>query len=57
MGYGIGRYVYRKHHDPTLDSPNGKRTSSLLHSRLFPLVAPRYNPGTQTYGAMLAWEF
>jgi len=57
MGYGIGRYVYRKHHDPTLDSLDGKQTSSLFHSRLFPLVAPHYNPGTQTYGAMLAWEF
>jgi membrane-associated phospholipid phosphatase len=55
MGYGIGRY--RKHHDPTLDSLDGKQTSSLFHSRLFPLIAPHYNPGTQTYGAMLAWEF
>jgi len=57
MGYGIGRYVYRKHHDPTLDSLDGKQTSSLFHSRLFPLVAPHYNSATQTYGAMLAWEF
>jgi len=57
MGYGIGRYVYRKHHDPALDSLNGKRTGGPFHSRLFPLVAPRYNPATQTYGAMLPWEF
>jgi membrane-associated phospholipid phosphatase len=57
MGYGIGRYVYRKRHDLTLDSLDGKQTSSLFHSRLFPLVAPHYNSATQTYGAMLAWDF
>ena len=40
MGYGIGRYVYRQHHDPSLDSPNQEQTSGLERSRLFPRIAP-----------------
>jgi membrane-associated phospholipid phosphatase len=57
MGYGIGRYVYHKHHDQALDSPHAKQTSSLFHSRLFPDIAPLYNARARTYGARMAWEF
>jgi membrane-associated phospholipid phosphatase len=56
MGYGIGRYVYRTHHDPRLDSPEGQTTQ---HTRLklFPCIAPRYNRSVRTYGMTLAWDF
>ncbi len=57
MGYGIGRYVYHKHHDQALDSPNGKQTSSLLHSRLFPSIEPLYSARARVYGARMAWAF
>ena len=57
MGYGIGRYVFRQHHDQTLDAPSGKQTSRLLHSRLFPSVGPVYNARARVYGARVAWEF
>jgi membrane-associated phospholipid phosphatase len=57
MGYGIGRFVYRKHHDQELDAPSQKQTSSLLHSRLFPSIAPLYNASAHVYGARMAWEF
>jgi membrane-associated phospholipid phosphatase len=57
MGYGIGRYVYRQHHDPSLDAPNLEQTSGLERSRLCPRIAPLYYPRAHIYGAMLAWNF
>jgi membrane-associated phospholipid phosphatase len=57
MGYGIGRYVYRQHHDSSLDSASQEQTSGLERSRLFPRIAPLYYPRAHIYGAMLAWDF
>ncbi len=57
MGYGIGRYVYHKRHDPALDAHNGKPNNVLVRSRLFPRVAPLYYPRAHVYGGMLAWNF
>ncbi|MDT7687414.1 MAG: hypothetical protein QOE46_173 [Acidobacteriota bacterium] len=56
MGYGIGRYVYRTHHDPSLDTPDGQTTQH-KESKLFPLIEPRYSRGSRTYGMTLAWDF
>jgi membrane-associated phospholipid phosphatase len=57
IGYGIGRYVYERHHDQTLDFENKRKVSKLLQSELFPRIVPEYSPRTQTYGARLAWNF
>jgi len=57
MGYGIGRYVYHKHHDPALDARSGKQTNELARSRLFPRIAPLYYPRAHVYGGTLAWNF
>jgi membrane-associated phospholipid phosphatase len=57
MGYGIGRYVYHKHHDPALDALNEKQHNDLVRSRLFPRIAPLYYPRAHVYGGMLAWNF
>jgi membrane-associated phospholipid phosphatase len=57
MGYGIGRYVYHQHHEPSLDSENGKKTSRLIKSKLFPRIAPAYSRQAHLYGASLAWSF
>ncbi|MDT5269631.1 MAG: hypothetical protein QOH49_1817 [Acidobacteriota bacterium] len=56
IGYGIGRYVYRTHHDPSLDSPEGQTTRD-TQSKRFPLIATRYNRSARTYGLTLAWDF
>jgi membrane-associated phospholipid phosphatase len=56
MGYGIGRYVYHKRHDPELDARNEKG-NDLVRSRLFPRIAPLYYPRARVYGATLAWQF
>jgi membrane-associated phospholipid phosphatase len=53
LGYGIGRYVYRERHDPSLDSPKEEKTSRLL--RLFPHMAPLYEPRPGIYGVRILW--
>jgi membrane-associated phospholipid phosphatase len=57
IGYGIGRYVYQKHHDPELDALNEKKTNDLVQSKLFPRILPLYYPRAHVYGGTLAWSF
>jgi hypothetical protein len=57
LGYGMGRYVYHKHHDSALDARNEKQNSDLVRSRLFPRIAPIYEPRARLYGGMLSWNF
>ncbi len=57
LGYGIGRYVYHKHHDTMLDAQNEKQNGNVVRSKLFPTIVPLYNPRARVYGGMLAWSF
>ena len=57
LGYGIGRYVYHKHHDPTLDARNEKQDDTVVRSKLFPRIVPLYSPRARLYGGTLAWNF
>lgn len=54
IGYGIGRFVYRKHHVEInhSDQDNPPKTSKLM-----PLIVPMYERRTGTYGGTLAWNF
>lgn len=52
IGYGIGRYVYRTHHDPNIDSDDAHK-----RSKLFPLIMPSYGGRVREYGVTLAWSF
>ena len=54
IGYGIGRYVYRQHHDHSLDGEDLKKNSP--RSKLFPLIEPHYGR-RRAYGITLAWSF
>jgi membrane-associated phospholipid phosphatase len=60
IGYGTGRYVYAKRHDPALDGDT-KKDHSALRSKYFPAIAPRFGgDGTRDgreYGVALAWGF
>lgn len=56
IGYGIGRYVYRTHHDPSLDGGDGSVKSG-ASSKLVPLASPIYSRAEKTYGLALAWNF
>ena len=53
LGYGIGRYVYSRHHDPALDG----QTTRHAHSKLMPLVTPVYERSERAYGGALLWSF
>ncbi|MEA2175563.1 MAG: hypothetical protein QOD00_3155 [Blastocatellia bacterium] len=58
IGYGIGRYVYFKHHDRNLDTPHEQR-SLTTRSKLLPLASPCYRRGerrARQYGIALAWN-
>ena len=57
LGYGIGRYVYHKHHDTMLDARNEKQNDTVVSSKLFPRIVPLYSPRSHVYGGMLAWNF
>jgi hypothetical protein len=57
IGYGIGRYVYRTHHDPSLDSDVGETKNTGAHSKLIPLTSPLFSRASRSYGLALAWNF
>jgi len=53
MGYGIGHYVYKQHHDPSVGDDNASNTKTSF----IPRIAPAYNRAARLYGASLAWNF
>src|SRR2546427_3783910 len=55
IGYGIGRYVYRTHHDPALESTS--QATPRAPSKLLPLIIPRYERSAGHYGVALVWSF
>jgi membrane-associated phospholipid phosphatase len=57
IGYGIGRYIYRTHHDPLLDGETGQSKSSGARSKLRPSAMPLYSRAARSYGLALAWDF
>ena len=56
IGYGIGRYVYRTHHDPSLSNQASQKTPP-KQSKLLPLIAPQYDRHARYYGVTLQWKF
>ena len=57
IGYGVGRYVYHQHHDPSLDAYNTTKSKSVTQSRWFPRITPLYASRAHAYGAGLQWAF
>lgn len=57
IGYGIGRYVYKTHHDPALDSPGAEVRRESARSKLIPFVAPSFSRARREYGLALSWSF
>ncbi len=55
LGYGIGHYVYKTHHNQSLDSLN-EVSSHGVRRKLFPMLAPKYNGQKHDYGMTLAWN-
>lgn len=57
VGYGVGHFVYSRHHDPGLDSPGAPIRSTTKLEKYFPRIEPEINGRTRTYGASVAWNF
>jgi len=60
MGYGIGRYVYHKHHDSALDAGSERENddhADSARSKLFPRIIPVYYSRAHVYGGKLMWNF
>jgi hypothetical protein len=56
IGYGIGRYVYRTHHDPDLDTQGAKVKPVRNRPKLMPFVTPLYSRAVHGYGLALTWD-
>jgi membrane-associated phospholipid phosphatase len=61
IGFGIGRYVYRRRHNPDLDgggnNPTAESSTDVRGARLIPSVSPLYSRRAATYGLKLSWGF
>lgn len=57
IGYGIGRYVYRTHHDTSLVSEDSEMKTKEMRSKLIPFTSPTFSRASHTYGLALAWNF
>ena len=57
IGFGVGRYVYRTHHDPTLDTEDSSSKSQRTHSRWIPVASPTYSRSARVYGLKSQWIF
>ncbi len=56
IGWGIGHFVFSKHHDKSLDSSDEKNKTT-KYEKYFPLISPNYNARNKIYGANLTWNF
>jgi hypothetical protein len=51
IGYGIGHYVYHKHH------VENSASSQTVTSKLWPQIAPAFDRRQHRYGVGLSWDF
>ncbi|HKP36460.1 MAG TPA: phosphatase PAP2 family protein [Pyrinomonadaceae bacterium] len=54
LGYGIGKYVYKKHHRVAASSSDDDEQAR--ESR-WPAIRPQFNRGARQYGVALMWSF
>lgn len=57
VGYGIGHFVYLRHHDTDLDQQPGSTKPITKFQKYFPSITPQMNPRTRTYLAAVTWNF
>lgn len=54
LGFGIGRFVYKTHH---VDEPDASGKDITQNSKWVPMIVPRFDRRTSTYGAGLIWTW
>ncbi|MGH9820429.1 MAG: phosphatase PAP2 family protein [Pyrinomonadaceae bacterium] len=57
VGYGVGHFVYRRHHDPSLDEPGVPIKPTTKLEKYFPRIEPEFNGHKRIFGAQVAWNF
>ena len=57
IGYGVGHFVYRRHHDPSLDQEGIPAKPITKLEKYFPRIEPAFNGRKRIYGAQVAWNF
>jgi len=57
VGYGIGHFVYLRHHDTDLDQPPGSVKPVTKLEKYFPRIDPMIDGRTRTYRAAATWVF
>jgi membrane-associated phospholipid phosphatase len=57
VGYGIGHFVYLKHHDQNLDQPSSTLKPVTKFEKYFPRINTAFDHKRRTYGVGLAWNF
>jgi membrane-associated phospholipid phosphatase len=57
IGYGIGHFVYLRHHDTDLENPDVTTKPVTKLEKYFPRIEPAFNSRTRTYGVAVAWNF
>lgn len=56
IGYGIGRYVYKKHHVAQSEDESDPRKITQGNQKWIPSVFPLYSGVNRTYGVALTWR-
>jgi membrane-associated phospholipid phosphatase len=57
MGYGIGTYVYKKHHmSPVIDPASPDKTTGKTSGKWYPAISPIYSGKDRLYGVALNWR-
>lgn len=52
LGFLVGRYVVNRYHDPDIDAPKPKVTTTFLH----PMITPYLDSRTHGRGVSLVWQ-
>ncbi len=55
IGYGIGRFVYRRHHRVAGNDHGGQLRSDSMQSAWIPYISPIYSGSDRAYGVALTW--
>ena len=56
VGYGIGHFVYLKHHDENLDQTSGPKSMTRLE-KYFPQISAGLDHKTRGFQVAMAWNF
>jgi membrane-associated phospholipid phosphatase len=57
VGYGIGHFVYLRHHDSDIDRPPGIIKPTTKLEKYFPYISPEIDGRTKTYRTSVTWNF